>query len=259
MGDVFVSQEQFEQYVATHFPEVTQELLKGRIIKFCPGCNTKIGFEILESRFNYEGSSNFSHPYSKVIECPECSRGAIWVLYNVRNADQKTSRTYRLVALPGESAHDIAELPSNPPALRKAYHEAIRSLEANNPMAAAAMFRRALQVITREILGVNPGKLAIELKSLMGKTNKLGITLSEDFHENSYIIKEVANQATHPDGDIDLIDLTQEDAQNLYELFLELVGELFVIPTAKEQARRELLARRKVMLPSSGTVEGRLQ
>ena len=131
MSGVFISQEQFEQYVSTHFQEVTQELLKGHIIKFCPGCQTKLGFKITGKKWYYHQAGSLSNKIdSVVIQCPECSHHAIWILYHIENANGAI-QVYRLVALPGESAYDIPTLPDEPPALKKAYNEATRSLEAN--------------------------------------------------------------------------------------------------------------------------------
>jgi hypothetical protein len=42
-------------------------------------------------------------------------------------------------------------------------------MDANPNIAAAAMFRRALQIITRELLGARPGNLANELNEVVGK------------------------------------------------------------------------------------------
>jgi len=113
-------------------------------------------------------------------------------------------------------------------------------------MAAAAMFRRALQIITRDILGASHGKLAKKLASLVDKPNKLGVTLSTSFDSHGYIIREVGNQAAHPDRDPDLLSFTHEDAQDLYEIFLDLVSELFVAPAAVERAKASLMSHRKL-------------
>ena len=104
----------------------------------------------------------------------------------------------------------------------------------------------ALQIITRDILGAKPDSLANEIKSLIGVKNKLGITLINDFSENSYIVKECGNQGAHPDKDPDLLDFAPEDARNLYNIFLEIVSDLFVAPIAAKKAREDLLNKRKI-------------
>ncbi|GAI83570.1 unnamed protein product, partial [marine sediment metagenome] len=120
-------------------------------------------------------------PYFVIFRCPECNAERRWLVCDI------DGQKYRLLSIPGEGDWDIPELPIDPPSLRKAYAEAMRCLNANAPMAAAAMLRRAVQVITRDILGAPTGNLGNELKWLKGKQNTLGIVLSQDFHDNAYI------------------------------------------------------------------------
>ena len=155
------------------------------------------------------------------------------------------SRWYKVTSIPNDGTEEIAELPEEPVALRTAYRQAIRSMDANAYIAAASMFRRALQVITREILKATPGNLANELRSVVG-TKYNGVTVSQDFSDISYIIKEVGNQGAHPDQDPDLLDFTQQDAEDLQKIFMELVSDLFVIPQAKRKAKEDFLRRRKI-------------
>ena len=126
-------------------------------------------------------------------------------------------------------------------------------MDANAHIAAAAMFRRAVQVITRQMLGAPPGNLAVELEWTAGKTFN-GTTITSDFSENAYIVKEAGNQGAHPDADPDLLDFEQEDAENLQQIFMELVAELFIIPEAKRKAKENFLKRRKISpKPTVGT------
>ena len=87
----------------------------------------------------------------------------------------------------------------------------------------AAMFRRALQVITRDILGAKPGNLANELREVVGK-NLNGVTITQNFAYVGYIVKEAGNQGAHPDADTDLLNFTAQDADDLKAVFMELVG-----------------------------------
>jgi Domain of unknown function (DUF4145) len=147
-------------------------------------------------------------------------------------------------------AKDIEELPSDPPSLRIAYKQAVRAIDANANLAAAAMFRRALQIITRELLGAKPGNLANELKEVVGKKYN-GAAITKSFASIGYVIKEAGNQGAHPDKDPDLLDFTSQDAQDLQDIFMEIVAELFIIPAAKEKAHQEFLARRKIVKPTT--------
>jgi hypothetical protein len=107
------------------------------------------------------------------------------------------------------------------------------------------MFRRALQVITRDLLGVKPGNLAAELRQVVGR-NYNGITVTNTFAQVGYIIKEAGNQGAHPDEDPDLLEFTQQDAEDLQNIFMELVSDLFIVPEAIQKAKTDFLARRKI-------------
>jgi hypothetical protein len=245
--------EDFAKYVASHYPDVTDQILgQAHIVNHCHTCNRGMGLQILVvdtamKPTQYGREEDFSFPYTAMLRCPVCMRHTIWILYRINKIVENEYRAsiYRIAAIPSEGKHDIPELPEKPEALRAAYTEAICCLRNNCPMAAAAMFRRALQIITRDILGAKVGTLASELASLEKKPNKLGITLSKSFSTNGYIIREVGNPAAHPDSDTDLLDFTHDDAQNLYEIFLEVVAELFITPAAA-QATKTLMERRKL-------------
>jgi len=107
------------------------------------------------------------------------------------------------------------------------------------------MFRRALQIITRDILGAKPSNLAKELRDVVGKKFN-GATIDNDFSDISYIIKEAGNQGAHADDDPDLLDFTQKDAEDLQKIFMELVSKLFVEPEAVRKTREGFLRKRKI-------------
>jgi hypothetical protein len=249
---MILSQDDFDEYVEANYPDVTDTLnSEHRLFEYCPYCKVRMGLDIIRREYIYklvrfsshraqEKKPDNDYPYICIFRCPDCKAERRWFLYQVNQ------RTYRIISIPGEFGAEIDELPAEPIALRKAYSEAIRALDANCPMAASAMIRRALQVITRDILGSPPGNLGVELKWLRGKPNKLGVTLSQDFHDNAYVIKEAANQAAHPDTDPDLLSFTDEDARDLNSIFLDLVTELFVVPEAARRAKEAMMKRRKI-------------
>jgi Domain of unknown function (DUF4145) len=93
-------------------------------------------------------------------------------------------------------------------------------MDANALIAAAAMFRRALQVITRYLIGARPGNLANELNEVVGRPYN-GVTITQNFADVGYIVKEAGNQGAHPDRDPDLLDFTAQDAEDLQRIFME--------------------------------------
>ena len=255
MSGAFANNESLIEYVIKRFRDVTKQIKENEIVLDCTTCQTNIAFQIIQKentqmvvRYASQGRYLIGFPIMYQLQCPGCKQLAVWIVYEFRS--HNGTIYYRLLSLPGESGVEIPELPSEPPSLRLTFDEAIRGLEANNPMSACVMFRRALQIITRDILGAPRSKLHRELDWLTKNQNRLNLNLSWDFHSNAYIIKEVSNQGAHPDEDVDLIDLTHEDAKALYQLFLEVIHEVFSIPAAREATRQQLMKRRKIIIPS---------
>jgi hypothetical protein len=218
-------------------------------------CKVVRGFQVVRrdvqiqrSRYaDYE--EDFAAPKTYYFRCPVCSAFKQWVVFEFQFKDAEGKygdyRYFRVTSIPSEGMEEITELPDQPVALRTAYQQAIRAMDANAHLAAAAMFRRALQVITREILGAKPGNLASELREVVGKAYN-GVTIMADFSTSAYIVKEAGNQAAHPDQDPDLLDFSPEDAQDLQDIFMELASDLFVVPAAVQKAKAEFIARRKI-------------
>ncbi len=259
---------EFSTLIGSAYVDVTDKVLdKEHLAAHCPTCDREVALQVehiegvvirLSKTVNTKWA-DFSFPFTVTFKCPICSGLGMWIVFRVsmssakhtanlshaleKNADVKI---YRIAAIPPDGINEIEELPKEPASLRTAYGEAIQCLSNNCPMAAAAMFRRALQIITRDILGARPGTLASELSSLRGNSNKLGITLTSSFDKHSFILKEIGNQAAHPDKDPDLLSFSYDDAYDLYGIFLEIVSELFIVPQAAERARRAIMERRKI-------------
>ena len=254
MSGAFADDMALIEYVAKRFPQVTKQILENEIIRDCATCRTNVAFQIIQQsssqrsvRYHAPDGYLVGLPMMFQLQCPGCKQFAVWVTYGYSSQSGRVH--FLLLSLPSESGVEIPELPSDPPSLRLAYDEAIRSLEANNPMAASVMFRRALQVVTRDILGAPRAKLHQELDWLTKNPNRLNLKLSWDFHSSAYLIKEVSNQGAHPDDDVDLLEFTHDDATAIYHLFLEVVHEVFSIPGVREAARQQLIKRRKITLP----------
>jgi len=252
------------KYILESYPEVTDKRIDNDHWDiFCQKCNRTCGFQVVTLQYvtttgQYSGYSppNLTYPYTTCFRCPVCASFKLWILFR-KNFDAKRedgstygkTRYFRVTSLPSEGVEDLDALPVEPAALRTAYKQAVRAMDANAHIAAAAMFRRALQVITRNILGAKPGNLANELSEVVGKTYN-GVTIAKNFSDNAYVIKESGNQGAHPDKDPDLLDFTDQDAKDLQDIFMELVADLFVVPTAKKKAREGFMQRRKITAPA---------
>lgn len=256
---MFKSASDLITYVCESYPEVTDRRIDDdHWDLLCPHCKVVRGFQVIAHQAFGQHLRSYNSTYFRedhhvaprvyFFRCPVCQAFKVWLVYEFdfkNEADKVFKRRFRVTSLPNEGMEEIAELPADPKALRVAYRQAVRAMDANAPLAAAAMFRRALQVITREILGAKPGNLANELTQVVGKSHN-GATITQSFADVGYIVKEAGNQGAHPDRDPDLLDFTPQDAEDLQRIFMELVSELFIIPAAAKKAREDFLSRRKI-------------
>jgi Domain of unknown function (DUF4145) len=259
---MFKNDHELIDYVSATYPEVTDQRIDDQhwdLVCTTPVCQAVRGFQIVRREVHgrwsemYSGHFEedfFTAPKTYYFRCPVCKAFKVWIVYEISYVDaadknKMNVRYFRVTSLPAEGIEEIGELPEKPAALRIAYRQAIRAMDANAHIAAAAMFRRALQVITRDLLGAKPGALANELNQVVGKAFNGGV-ITENFANVGYIVKEVGNQGAHPDRDPDLLDFTPQDAEDLQRIFMELVSELFIIPEATRKAKADFLARRKI-------------
>ena len=252
---MFATKEDLKRYVSENYPEVTDHRIdKDHWDLLCTKCKITRGFQVIKRLIAGEDTiyshfeEDFVAPKTYLFRCPVCSAFKQWIVYEIdikNDAGKWVHHYYRVTSVPNEGLEEIAELPEEPPSLRIAYRQAIRAMDANANLAAAAMFRRALQVMTRDVLGAKPGTLASELGSVVGKSFNGG-TVTSNFAEVGYLVKEAGNQGAHPDKDPDLLDFTAQDAEDLQQIFMELVSELFVIPAAAQKAKADFLTRRKI-------------
>jgi hypothetical protein len=253
---MFKDVDEFRRYVVENYPEVTDARLDDEHWDLlCTKCKVTRGFQLIKftaagtpTSYGRRFEEYFDGAYTYLFRCPVCKMFKQWIIYRVEARDDHGNykmRFYRVTAVPSEGLEDVEELPGDPASLRIAYRQAIRAKDANAPLAAAAMFRRALQVITRDLLKAKPGNLANELNDVVGKTYN-GTAIGKNFANVGYIIKEAGNQGAHADKDPDLLDFTPQDAEDLQDIFMELVSELFIIPVAIQKAKDEFLARKKI-------------
>lgn len=250
------SKEEFDKFIEEKYELFDESCFSDKTFKdYCPKCGVRVGLQIEAknvgatqiqiNRTVYKQGPNWDLPFNFVAKCPDCESYKIIFLYRIP-ISEKDFKYYKLFTIPDNDIYSIPELPPEYPSLVSTYEEAVKCMQVRSFKAAATMFRRALQIIVRDILGADNWKLADSLKKLKNQPNKLGVVLSEDFHNYSYIIKETGNQGAHPDNDIDLIEFTEEDATDLMNIFLEVVNELFIKPTLLKQAAENLQRKRKI-------------
>jgi hypothetical protein len=257
VNTVFKNDNDLKAYIIENYPEVTDQRMDDvHWDLMCTHCDLVRGFQVtkrvtaaqLSAYYDRPAERDFDAPLTYWFRCPVCKGFKMWLVFELPIGGND-KRYFRVTSLPSEGLEDIDELPTDPPALRTAYRQAIRAMDANAHLAAAAMFRRALQVITRDILGAKPGNLANELNAVVGKTHN-GATITTNFAKVGYIVKEAGKQGAHPDKDPDLLDFTAQDAEDLQHIFMEVVSELFIVPEAARKAKADFLERRKISPPA---------
>jgi hypothetical protein len=194
------------------------------------------------------------------LECPGCKRKAFYKTARIgierttgekdANGDDETRlliQHYILFILPTrEGSYINKDIPSEYVTLKNTVAEANFCLSHSKYLSATILFRRAIQIIAKDILGATGKTLHSQLEWLKNNKNKLDIDLSEVFHDNSKIIKDIGNQGAHPDDDVSLHDFKQEDADGLHDLFLSIIHELFVKPLKMKAMQDELIKNRKL-------------
>jgi len=169
------------------------------------------------------------------------------VLKEKIDSDNYSYKHFELYRLPDrELKYETSSIPDKYPTIITSVNEALFCMNHSKNVSAAMMFRRALQMIAKDVLGAQGRTLYDQLQWLKGNKNLLNIDLSELFHDNSQLVKDVGNQAAHPDDDITLHDFTKEDVDNLHDLFLIIVNEIFIKPKKIKQIQEELKAKRKL-------------
>jgi hypothetical protein len=213
----------------------------------------KLGASWHGSTYN-EGLPEFAHFF---IQCPSCKRQSfisciVLGRYEVDEEDPDDEGhyfrdMYKLYQVPTQEAdYDLRDVPTDLVLLRSTIREAKGCMNNGYYTASAIMYRRALQVLAKQVLGSKGRTLYQQLKWLEDNTNNLNEDLSSVFHENGKLIREVGNQGAHPEEDEDLQTFSKEDTEALHDLLIVLITEVFVKPARLKEIQESLKSRRKL-------------
>lgn len=243
-----LDEQHYYQFVKEHYTNISSLIVNNSHIReYCPLCKANMGFNIETIPLQREYMHFlYKMPQPLLLKCPMCQSFKIWVIQNLYVQDSEGNghiERYRIMSIP-KNENEIPELPDHPPGLKRIYCEGIRCLESNCPTAAATLFKRAIHIITRDILGANPGTLTSEFRSLLSKRNKLGMVIHESFKDNKYLMRESSLIKRDGTWDHDILQYNEEDAMSLHEMFIELAVMLFVLPKTVQEAR-DMLAFKK--------------
>lgn len=213
----------------------------------CPHCFVTVHFEYATPLYE-KGSARVSfsveepEPFASAsglqrsfafFQCPHCHDVVVWMRKSTCEADRVFLRVY-----PPRSNHP--PVPREVPVpIARAYEEACVVLPLS-PSAAAALARRALQMVLREIVGVKHGPLNEEIEAAR-------TTLPSWIIDGLHQLRQVGNFALHPSKDA-LTGEVMEPEPREADLTIELVSALFQhLFAGKEAAARlaEAVAARK--------------
>ena len=112
---------------------------------------------------------------------------------------------------------------------------------ADSPKAAAALGRRCLQNLLREVAGVKPGNLANEIQEVIDSGK-----LPSDLNESIDAVRNIGNFAAHPlksqhSGEI--LDVLPGEAEWTLDVLEDLFDFYFVRPAQRKKKRDELNAK----------------
>lgn len=207
------------------------------------------------------GRTVVTHPTFLVVlcRCPRCQRLAFeFYIETHRNLVEPVRpgvtenvsefEAFKVFSLPTEErSYILQDIPGKYPQLSQTVGEAMFCMHHGQLIAATIMFRRAIQIIAKDILGAEGNSLAKQLDWLRDHNNSLSVNLTDLFHENADLIRKVGNQGAHPDVDEDLQTFEKEDVHALHDLLLAIIGEIFIRPQKEAELKKSLKANRKLL------------
>ena len=276
-----LNEQEFISYIQSNYQKIYETEkwtdFNSEMDGFCQNCRRDVYFKIRSKIYHemyyYNRDNELPSMVTYFIECPKCHRQRFVQLLLIKvcqtfnkegiivetveendNDDEGfTSKThyelYELYTLPTkEDSFAIKDIPDKYLILKQSVAEAMFGMTHGKFISSAIMFRRALQIITKDILGAKGKTLYNQLEWLKGNDNLLKIDLTALFHDNSKLIKDVGNQGAHPDDDITLQNFTEEDVNGLHDLFLVIINEIFIKPEKLKAIQAELISNRKLKI-----------
>ncbi len=257
-----INEKEFEEYIKENYEcilESSDSSISQELSGTCDSCKRDVFLKVYSKTFDKpyyseDGLPKFVNIY---LECPSCRRKSF--IQTVQFVEQKaitegnsthyeyTYRLYKLYRIPvtGES-YINEDIPKKYISLTKTANEADYCLINSKFIASAILHRRAIQVLVKEVLGGKGKTLYKQLEWLQSNENLLKIDLTDVFHDNTKIIKDIGNQGAHPDDDITLHDFSKDDAYGLHDLFISIIHEIFVKPVKMKALQEELKKSRKL-------------
>lgn len=170
--------------------------------------------------------------------CPACKRSILVIEQKARHAPDRNRMIYPLGTLRPLAAEVPAPFSAD-------FREAVEVL-AISAKASAALSRRNLQAVLRDVLKVKRSDLSKEIQEFIDRPST-----PSDLKENVDAVRNIGNFAAHPTKNTntgDIVDVEPEEAEWLLDVLESLFDFCFVQP-AKNLARKAAL---NVKLQSAG-------
>ena len=195
----------------------------------CPHCLTKIYSELRPGPIGIEKRGEWN---SLSQQCPECQKLIIYLTLNWRNKNS----TEPFLVYPKTIARQVLS-PEIPEEFTKDYKESCATLF-DSPKASAALSRRCLQHLIREMEGIKKPNLSQEIDELINSRN-----LPSYLAEGIDAIRNVGNFAAHPIKSTntgEIVEVEPGEAEWLLDLLEGLFDFYFVQPASLQKKKDAL-------------------
>lgn len=220
----------------------------------CPHCQVATSDGFKKSTLLDDSEGEWEVQYRK---CPSCKRIVVKLSCD-RTAYPLTAgpdevivkpefvdTIYSFFVWPRELVRRFSELDQVPEQYRKDYEEAVAVLP-SSARASAALSRRCLQNLLRNVAKVRRGKLADEIGEFVNRTRGLSPVTAEEMQE----LRELGNLALHPDKVEALLPVDAQEAEWMLDTLESLFEFFFVAPKLRDE-RKARLNKRKAALSKS--------
>jgi hypothetical protein len=254
-----LNEKEFEEYIKLNHESLGEsdtDFISQELADTCDSCKREVFLKVLSRTYSDPYSTNELPRFVNLyIQCPSCYRKSfIHLVQFGERTSPHVSRfptykheLFKIHRLPvSEENYFNNDIPKDLDSLIKTSSEANYCLSHSKFLASSILYRRALQILAKDVLGAKGKTLFNKLEWLKTNENLLKSDLTDVFHDNSKIIKDVGNQGAHPDDDSTLHDFTKDDAFGLHDLFISIIHEVFVKPKKIKALQDELKTSRKL-------------
>jgi hypothetical protein len=171
----------------------------------------------------------------RITDCPECHDKSIWIAkVDTRFSPERETGEYVLVY---PRSGRVSMGPEVPDVHAEHYQEACRVLS-DSPKASAALSRRALQLLLRDVAKVKPSDLSKEIDEVLA-SNALPSHLARAIDA----VRQLGNFAAHPIKSTntgEIVEVEPGEAEWLLDVIEGLFDFYFVQPALLDKKREEL-------------------